>query len=89
MEYTHEDAVADGVNVGYDVYRIETEISGKGATLKKEPGLFVPHRDRRTKAKQYKELDDDVNHDFGTNKRHGELLVRVPDTRSNSAAALI
>ena len=62
MEYTHEDAVADGVNVGYDVYRIETEISGQGATLKKEPGLFVPHRDRRTKAKQYKELDNDVTY---------------------------
>lgn len=62
MEYTHEDAVADGVNVGYDVYRIETEISGKGATLRREPGLYVPHRDRRTKAKQYKELDNDLTY---------------------------
>ena len=26
-EYTHEEAVADGVNVGYDVYTIETEIT--------------------------------------------------------------
>ena len=24
MEYNHERAVADGVNVGYDVYRIKT-----------------------------------------------------------------
>ena len=54
--------MADGVNVGYDVYRIETEISGKGAKLKKEPGLFVPHRDLRTKSKQYRELDDDVTY---------------------------
>jgi type I restriction enzyme R subunit len=26
MEYSHERAVADGVNVGYDVYRIKTQI---------------------------------------------------------------
>ena len=27
MEYSHEHAVADSVNVGYDVYRIDTEIT--------------------------------------------------------------
>src|SRR6202521_1715080 len=60
QEYTHEQAVVDGVNVGYDVYRIETKITRDGAKLVREPGVFVPHRDRRTKAKKYKELDDDV-----------------------------
>ena len=60
QDYTHEQAVADGINVGYDVYRIETKITRDGAKLAKEPGIFVPHRDRRTKAKKYKELDDDV-----------------------------
>ena len=62
QEYTHEKAVADGVNVGYDVYRIETEISKSGATLVREPQVFVPHRDRRTKQKKYKELDDDLTY---------------------------
>ena len=60
QDYTHEQAVADGVNVGYDVYRIETKITRDGATLAREPGVFVPHRDRRTKTKKYKELDDDL-----------------------------
>lgn len=60
QDYTHEQAVVDGVNVGYDVYRIETKISKDGAKLVREPGVFVPHRDRRTKSKKYKELDDDV-----------------------------
>src|SRR5205807_2403439 len=60
QDYSHEQAVADGVNVGYDVYRIETKITQGGATLVKEPGVFVPHRDRRTKSKKYKELDDDL-----------------------------
>ena len=31
MEYNHERAVADGVNVGYDVYRINTEITDRAA----------------------------------------------------------
>ncbi len=60
QEYGHEQAVVDGVNVGYDVYRIETKITKDGAKLAREPGVFVPHRDRRTKARKYKELDDDV-----------------------------
>jgi type I restriction enzyme R subunit len=63
QDYAHEQAVVDGVNVGYDVYRIETQISKSGATLVKEPGLFVPHRDRRTKSKKYKELDDDITYE--------------------------
>ncbi len=62
QDYSHEKAVADGVNVGYDVYRIETQISKDGATLKKEPEYLVPHRDRRTKKQLYKELDDDLTY---------------------------
>ena len=30
MEYSHEQAVADGVNVNYDVYRIRTAITAGG-----------------------------------------------------------
>ncbi len=62
QDYSHERAVVDGVNVGYDVYRIETKITNDGAKLAKEPGLFVPHRDRRTRKKKYKELDDDLTY---------------------------
>jgi type I restriction enzyme R subunit len=62
QDYSHERAVVDGVNVGYDVYRIETRITKGGATLAKEPGVFVPHRDRRTKGKKYRELDDDLSY---------------------------
>jgi hypothetical protein len=43
-EYTYEQSVADGVNVGYDVYEIETEITQKGAELKAKE--WVDHRDR-------------------------------------------
>jgi type I restriction enzyme R subunit len=60
MEYGHEEAVADGVNVGFDVYRIRTRITEQGPTLEGEPGRFIPHRDRRTRSKRYAELDDDL-----------------------------
>ena len=61
-EYGHEKAVADHVNVGYDVYRIHTQVSQGGATLASEPGLMVPRRDRRTREKRYAELDDDLTY---------------------------
>ncbi|MCS5696954.1 type I restriction endonuclease subunit R [Desulfofundulus thermocisternus] len=62
QNYSHERAVADGVNVGYEVYRIRTQITEKGATLVHEPGRFVPHRDRRTHKKRLAELDDDLTY---------------------------
>jgi len=62
QDYSHEKAVADGVNVGYDVYRIRTQITTGGATLNGAPGLFVPRRDRRTLKKRLAELADDLTY---------------------------
>ena len=62
QDYSHEKAVADGVNVGYDVYRIATQLTAQGATLTKTPGHFVPHRDRRSKKKRLAELADDLTY---------------------------
>ncbi len=39
MEYNHEQAVADGVNVDFDVYRIRTEITERGSRV--EAGYYV------------------------------------------------
>ncbi len=61
-QYGHEAAVADNVNVGFDVYSIRTQITSDGAKLDKEPGFFVPHRDRRTRATVYKELDEEIQY---------------------------
>ncbi len=59
-EYTHEQAVADGVNVGYDVYTIETEITQKGAELKAK--RLVPKRDKLTRKKRWELLDEDLKY---------------------------
>ena len=65
MEYGHEEAVADGVNVGFDVYRIRTRISEGGSTIEAESGRFIPRRDKRTKAKRLSELENDLTYTAG------------------------
>ena len=60
QNYGHEKAVADGVNVGYDVYSIKTKITAEGAKLAAEPGIFIPRRDRRTRKRRLAELEDDL-----------------------------
>ncbi|MGW0059081.1 DEAD/DEAH box helicase family protein [Streptosporangium sandarakinum] len=65
-EYTYEQAVADGVNVDYDVYRIRTKISESGSRIPAldEDGTrtVVPFRDRRTRMQRYEELQEDFTY---------------------------
>jgi len=58
MEYVHERAVADGVNVGYDVYRIRTRITEQGSKV--EAGFFVDKRDKQTREVRWEQLDEDL-----------------------------
>ena len=61
MEYDHERAVADGVNVDFDVYEIRTQISQAGATVEAEQ--FVDKRDRQTRQRRWEQLDEDLTYD--------------------------
>lgn len=56
-EYSHEHAVADGVNVGYDVFVIETQITRNGAEIRAEE--FVDKREKFSRRKRWEQLDDD------------------------------
>ena len=49
MEYDHERAVADGVNVDFEVYDIRTRITGQGATIEAKSDTMVEYRDRQTR----------------------------------------
>ena len=60
MEYTHEQAVADQVNVDFDVYRIRTEITEGGSTV--EAGIVTEFRDRKTRARRWQQLDDEFSY---------------------------
>ncbi|MBK8163556.1 MAG: DEAD/DEAH box helicase family protein [Gammaproteobacteria bacterium] len=61
MEYNHEMAVADGVNVNYDVYRIRTVITEQGSKV--EAGYSVQVQERDTRKKRWEQLDDDFSYD--------------------------
>ncbi|XMO87174.1 DEAD/DEAH box helicase family protein [Algibacter sp. AS12] len=59
-QYTYEESVTDGVNVPYDVYNIETDISQNGAMI--ESGWFVDRRDKLTRKKRWQQEDEDTDY---------------------------
>ena len=58
MEYTHEQAVADNVNVDFDTYRIRTQITDQGSTV--DAGYYVDRRDRLTRKVRWEQLEEDL-----------------------------
>ncbi len=61
-EYPYERSVADGVNVGYEVYRIRTRVTEQGGTVEGDAGFQVPVRDKRTRKVRYESLDADMDY---------------------------
>lgn len=61
MEYNHARAVADNVNVPFDVFRISTEISENGSKI--EAGIVTEFRDRGTRQKRLVEIDEEIEYD--------------------------
>lgn len=59
-EYTYEESVADGVNVPYDVFTIETEITKAGAKIKAKE--YVDKREKLTRKKRWERLDEDYQY---------------------------
>ena len=59
-EYTHEQAVADGVNVGNEIYVIDTEKTRHGGQLKADQ--WVEKRERVTRRKRWEVQDEDVTY---------------------------
>jgi len=62
-EYTLKASIADKVNVGYDVYTIETEITAKGAQIKAKQ--YVGMRNKMTRKKEWKLLEDEIDYQPG------------------------
>ncbi len=77
MEYPHERAVADGVNVGFEVYRIKTQITEQGSTI--QAGFYIDKRNRQTREIRWKQLDEDVSY---TGKDLDRSVVAVDQIRT-------
>jgi len=63
MEYSHEEAVADNVNVDFEVYRIRTKISEQGSTIEAGDAPIVGLRDRETREVRWERPDEDIHYD--------------------------
>ena len=62
MEYSREQAVADGVNVDFDIYRIRTQIGEHGSKIVAGPGVGLSIRDRMTRRKRWEVPDEDIEY---------------------------
>ncbi|MFK0193937.1 DEAD/DEAH box helicase family protein [Kitasatospora sp. NPDC090308] len=77
-EYTYPQAVADGVNVDFDVVRMHTDLrENGGATI--DQGTTVRIRDRKTRHQRYQELEDDFTY---TTRQIGRSVVAIDEIRA-------
>ena len=60
-EYGHAEAVADRVNVDFDVFRIRTEITEGGGAV--PAGFVTKFRDRLTRGERLERIDVEVDYD--------------------------
>jgi type I restriction enzyme, R subunit len=60
MEYSHDMAVADHVNVDFTVYKIETAITKSGSVI--EAGQYAGYRDRQTRKVRWDAVDEPVEY---------------------------
>ncbi len=58
-EYPREQAIIDGVNVGEDIFLIETQVGQNGAHLMKQ---LIECRNRLSRARRWKQLDEDIDY---------------------------
>ncbi|MBK9522279.1 MAG: DEAD/DEAH box helicase family protein [Rhodocyclaceae bacterium] len=56
-DYSHEKAVADGVNVGNEIYVIETQVSQQGAQISAQQQ--IEKREKLTRKKRWEQQDED------------------------------
>ncbi|MBN8524999.1 MAG: DEAD/DEAH box helicase family protein [Planctomycetes bacterium] len=73
MEYGHAQAVADGVNLDYDIFRIRTKVSEQGATAEGGPQEVIAKRDRHTRALRWEKQDEDIT--YGANQLDRDVVA--------------
>jgi len=73
MEYSHESAVADGVNVDFTFYIIKTAITESGSKI--ETGEFAGYRDRMKRTTRWEAVDEPVEY---TGRQLDRAVVAPP-----------
>jgi type I restriction enzyme R subunit len=70
-EYSHEKAVADGVNVGNEIFVIDTQVTKQGTTVRAEQQ--IEKRERLTRKKRWERQDDDEQ--FAVTQLDREIVI--------------
>src|SRR6202034_1415445 len=70
-EYSHEKAVADGVNVGNEIFVIDTQVTKQGTTVRAEQQ--IEKRERLTRKKRWERQDDDEQ--FAATQLDREVVI--------------
>lgn len=71
MEYSRQRAVADGVNVDGQVYRIRTRLTEQGGSV--DAGFWVQRRDRLTRRARWEQLDEALS--YGANQLDRDVVA--------------
>lgn len=58
-EYSREQAIVDGVNVGEDIFLIETDVTKNGAYLMKQ---MIEYRNRLSRERRWQQMDEDLQY---------------------------
>ncbi|MBK8945452.1 MAG: DEAD/DEAH box helicase family protein [Ignavibacteriae bacterium] len=77
QEYTHERAVADNVNVDFEVYKIQTKISTEGSKI--DSGFFIDKRDKLTRKVISEKLDEEFQY---ANNQLDRSVVAIDQIRT-------
>jgi len=62
MEYRHEEAVADRVNVDFEIYTIRTKITEQGSTIEAHDDTVVGYRHRQSRKLRWEAPDEDITY---------------------------
>jgi type I restriction enzyme, R subunit len=84
MQYGHDEAVTDGVNVDFDVYRIRTRITEQGATIVAgNTGVYVDRRHKLTRRERLEFLNQDLTYTSNQldRRRHVARIAQRQDRR--------
>jgi type I restriction enzyme R subunit len=77
MEYPHEQAVVDGVNCDFEVYKVRTQITAQGSKVEAAPGVMLGYRDRQTRRTRWEAPDQDVTYDSGDLDRNVVAIDQI------------
>ena len=84
MQYGHDEAVTDGVNVDFDVYRIRTRDHRTGRHHRRgDTGVYVDKRHKLTRAERLELLNQDLT--YTANQLDRDVVSEEPDSHRLAA----